>query len=151
MENLSLNILGNYLLLRGQRAEARQRYEEALALCRAMGSSLGEAQTSNSIAELLETEGSLEQALHYREKALWIHQLLTEPDSMSRTLSALCGVLTYLGDYENALQHGRAALQLRQRHGLVNHFLYYRLALLAGAALGLSVVGVMGALGCFVI
>ena len=128
VEHMCLNTLGNYLLLRGQRAEARQRYEAALALCRAMGSSLAEAQTSNSIAELLETEGSLEQALHYREKALWLHQLLAEPDSMSRTLSALCGVLTYLGDYENALQHGRAALELRQRHGLVNHFLYYRLA-----------------------
>ena len=118
-------------MLRGQRAAARQQYEEALVMCRATGNVLGEAQTCNSMAELLENDGSLEQALHYRERALIVYQPINEPDSLSITLSALCGVLTHLGDYQRAWQRGRAALELRQRHGLVNHFLYYRLALVA--------------------
>jgi len=131
MEIQSLNMLGNYFLLRGERAEAMWHYEAGLALCRTWGNVLGEGQNCYTIGELLENEGDLEQALHYREQALRLYQLIDEPDSMSATLGDLCGVLTYLGDYPRALENGRAALQLRQQHGLVSHFLYYRSALAA--------------------
>ncbi len=131
MEVLSMNILGNFLALSGNRTEARQHYEAALALCRSLDHLLGEGLVCNSLGELLENEGSLEQALRYREQALRVYQPLNEPDSLSVTLGNLCGVLASLGDYQNALRYGEAALRLRQSHGLVSHFLYYRLALAA--------------------
>src|SRR5690606_38995958 len=70
MEIQSLNMLGNYFLLRGERAEAMWHYEAGLALCRTWGNVLGEGQNCYTIGELLENEGDLEQALHYREQAL---------------------------------------------------------------------------------
>lgn len=131
MEVQSLNILGQYFSLSGEKEKATTCYKEALSLCRTLGNVLGEGQICSSLGELLENEGALEQALHYRERALGVYRQVNEPDTLSVGLSNLCGVLTYLGEYQTALQHGRAALQLRQRHGLVNHFLYYRLALAA--------------------
>jgi predicted ATPase len=131
VEVLSLNALGYFFLLSGEQAKARECYEAALFICQTLGHLSGEGQTCNSIGELLENEGALEQALHYRTRAVRAYQQVNEPDSLSVSLGNLCGVLTYLGDYSRALQHGRAALELRQRHGLVSHFLYHRLALAA--------------------
>lgn len=131
MEVQSLNILGHFFSLTGEKEKARTCYKEALSLCRTLGNVLGEGQICSSLGELLENEGALEQALHYRERALQVYRQVNEPDSLGVGLSNLCGVLTYLGDYQNALEHGRAALELRQRHGLVHHFVYYRLALVA--------------------
>lgn len=131
MEVLSLNALGYFHLFRSEKAKARECYEEALSISQTLGYILGEGHTCTSIGELLENEGALEQALHYRERALRAYRQIDEPDSLSVALSNLCGILTYLGDYPSALQHGRAALELRQRHGLVSHFLYHRLALAA--------------------
>jgi tetratricopeptide (TPR) repeat protein len=131
VEVLSLNTLGYFYLFRGEKAKARACYEDALSICQMLGHILGEGQTCNSIGELLENEGALEQALHYRTRAVRAYQQVNEPDSLSVSLGNLSGVLTYLGDYSRALQHGREALELRQRHGLINHFLYHRLALAA--------------------
>jgi tetratricopeptide (TPR) repeat protein len=131
MEVLSQNILGNFFSLRGERAEARRCYDEALAICQTMENVFGEGQTCNSIGELLENEGSLEQALHFREQALRAYQQLNEPDSVSATLGNLCGVLTYLGDYPRALENGRKALHLRQGNGLAGHLLFHRVGVAA--------------------
>lgn len=131
MEVLSLNMLGSYFSLRGDRAGALRCYDEALAICQATGNVLGEGQTCNAIGELRENEGALEQALHLRHQALRIYQQIDEPDTMSATLGNLCSVLTFLGDYPNALRHGQAALHIRQGNGLLNHLLYYRVALAA--------------------
>lgn len=125
----TLNTLGNYHAVRGERATARRCYDEALVICRATAFVTGEGQICNSLAELLENEGALEPALRYREQGLRAFQHINEPDSVSSTQDLLCGVLTYLGDYHGALGHGRAALELRQRNGILGHLLYYRLAL----------------------
>ncbi len=135
MEVQCLNFLGNFRMLTGEKDEARRHYEAALTLCAETNSALCEGVICNSIAELLEIEGDYERALGYRERALRGYRQINEPDSVSATLGTLCGVLTYLGDYSRALEHGRAALELRQRHGLIGHLLYHRLGL---AAFGLG-------------
>ena len=131
MEVQTLIALGNYHMFRGERTEAWRCYDEALRLCRAWGNVLGEGQIYIAFGLLRENEGSLEQALRYHEEALRVFRKVNEPDSVSATLGILCSVLTYLGNYERALEHGRLALQLRQQSGLVSHLLYHRLALAA--------------------
>src|SRR5690606_5458076 len=126
-----LNFLGSFCTLMGERAEAGRHYEAALALCHRMGNILGEGQTCFLIAELRETMGDFEQALSFFEQALRAYQQVNEPDSGSTTREMLCSVLTYLGDYPRALEYGRAALEMRQRHGLIGHLIYYRLGLAA--------------------
>ena len=126
-----LNFLGNFYNLMGDRSEARRHCDAALALCHTMGNVMGEGQTCHSIAELLQNEGDFEQALRFLEQALRAVQQLNEPDSVGSILGKLCGVLIYLGDYDRALEHGRAALEMRRRHGLLGHLLFYQLGLAA--------------------
>lgn len=131
MDVQTLNFLGNFCTFIGDRAEARRHCDAALALCHTMGNLLGEGQTCISIADLLQNEGDFEQALHFFEQALRVFQQVNEPDSVGGTIGYLCGVMTYLGDYQRALERGRAALDMRQRHGLIGHLLYYRLGMAA--------------------
>ncbi|MCI0420171.1 MAG: tetratricopeptide repeat protein, partial [Acidobacteria bacterium] len=111
---------GKRLLTQGIAAslrQAREKYEVALPLWRAVGDRFGEAQTLNSIGYTYLALGDLPKALDYLNQALSIRQAIKDLGGEGETLHNIASVYSFKGEKTKAINYYDQSLPLRRATG----------------------------------
>jgi len=105
----SLNNMADIYFHRDRLAQARQRYEQALALFRDLHRDAALAVVLNNLSSVVAGQGHLDQAVAYEKQSLAIHRKMGAPRSVATTLFNL-GMQSYaLGQLDAADKYLREA------------------------------------------
>jgi len=113
----SLTHAGNVLYDRGDLPAASQRYEEALATYREIGSRGNEAGALNNIAVVLKSQGDLDHARQLYQEVLTISREVGSRGGEAYALNNLAGVLLRRGELGQAGKLFEQALAIRREQG----------------------------------
>ena len=106
---VALHLLGDAAWMRGAPQEARQRYQDLLALAQEYGSREREAAAINNLAAIDEDEGSLRSAVDGYRRALELGRSHALPDIKAFALLYLGHLFHHQGLYERAVGYFRQA------------------------------------------
>jgi predicted ATPase/DNA-binding SARP family transcriptional activator/uncharacterized protein HemY len=114
---LALHGAGTFARSQGDYSQATALYEEALALRRALGDTLGVAGSLNNLGQLRIDLEDFERAATMLEEALMLKRTLGDKHSCASTLMNLGSLARFQGDYGRATIYYEEALMLAREAG----------------------------------
>ena len=111
------NGLGIVASRTGNKAEAREHFEKALAICEKLGDRNGYGKLTLDLATLLRNEGKLEEAIEMYKKALGTANILGNRHQQATAIYNIGEALYYEGEFARALAYFEQALDIYQKLG----------------------------------
>lgn len=108
----SLRFLGVCATDLGQFDQARQHYDEALSLYRALDDKRGESTILSNLSIVAYAQNQLRAAMAHWEEARQIHEAIGDKEGTARVLSNLSSVCLDLGEYEKGRAFSQEALAI---------------------------------------
>jgi len=117
VEANGLRNLGNVHWYTGNYEQARTRYEQALAICQAIGNRRGQSAAVNNLGTVCAKLGRHAEAKAYYEQSLAIDREIGNPRGISRSLSNLGSITAGQGDYDQARSCYKESMRICRETG----------------------------------
>ncbi len=114
---ITLRLLGNFYLSRGDFAQARSFYERSLSITDRLQDRATSASTLGNMGVIFKTQGNYQQALSYYQQSLKINTELQDQSATRVALVNIGVVYAMQGDYTQAQDYFERSLKIAQELG----------------------------------